>query len=316
MNLASFPTPGTGAFSIGSLTIHYYGVIIAIGIVLACWVTGVRLKHRGADGWAVLDVALWAVPFGIIGGRLYHVFTHPADYFTGTGDPLRFLYIWEGGLAIFGALLLGVVGAVIGTHLAGLRLTTLLDAAAPGILLAQALGRWGNYFNNELFGTPTNLPWGIQIPAGNSAFPVGLPEGTLFHPAFLYESMWNLIGVLVLLWAGRRFALQWGRLFGLYLVWYGIGRFFVEGMRLDPIAVFLGARLNQWGAVAVVVIGLVIMFVQARRHPGAEPSPYRPEHLARLEALEQVAVSSAAVDADSADAEVASAADSKASERS
>lgn len=286
MTLASFPTPGTGSFSIGSLTIHYYGIIIAIGIVIASLIAGVRLKRRGADGWVILDIALWAVPLGIIGGRLYHVFTHPGDYFTGSGDPFRFLYVWEGGLAIFGALVLGAFGAWIGCRLAGLRFTALLDAAAPGVLLAQALGRWGNYFNNELFGTPTDLPWGIEIPSSNAAFPIGLPSGTLFHPAFLYESLWDLLGVFVLLWAGRRFLLQWGRTFGLYLIWYGVGRFFIEGIRLDPSEVYLGVRVNQWAAILVVIIGLILMVVQARRHPGLEPSPYLPRHLAAIAAAE------------------------------
>ncbi|WP_084626868.1 prolipoprotein diacylglyceryl transferase [Pseudoclavibacter soli] len=279
MNLATFPSPDISSFSIGSVTIHFYGLIIAVGIILAAALTGVRLQRRGADGWLVLDVALWAVPLGILGGRLYHVFTHPGDYFYAGANPLAILYVWEGGLAIFGAIVLGAFGAWVGSHLSGLRFGALLDAAAPGVLLAQALGRWGNYFNNELFGQPTDLPWGIKIPTTNSAFPVGLPADTLFHPAFLYESLWDLLGVFVLIWAGHKLRLQWGRLFGLYLVWYGIGRFFIEAIRLDPSLVFLGSRVNQLTAVIIVAVGILVIAIRGRQHPGAEPNVYRADFL-------------------------------------
>ncbi|HRN28881.1 MAG TPA: prolipoprotein diacylglyceryl transferase, partial [Terrimesophilobacter sp.] len=151
---------------------------------------------------------------------------------------------------------------------------TFADALAPGLLLAQAFGRLGNWFNHELYGLPTDLPWGLEIESTNAAFPAGLPEGTLFHPTFLYEILWNLLGVAVLLLVERRWNLQWGRLLGCYLIWYGIGRSFFESIRIDPSEIFFGIRTNVWAAIFAVVVGLIIVVVQGRRHPGLEPSPY------------------------------------------
>ena len=179
--------------------IHAYALCILLGIVLATVLTSRRLTSRGAEPGVVLDIILWAIPFGIIGARIYHVLTHPGDYFYPGADLLRTLYVWEGGIAIFGALLGGAVGAYIGCRLAGVRFWAFADALAPGMLLAQAAGRLGNYFNHELFGTPTTLPWGLEIEPTNPAFPIGLPAGTLFQPTFLYEILWNLAGVLVIL---------------------------------------------------------------------------------------------------------------------
>ncbi len=202
--------------------------------------------------------------------------THPADYFYEGADLLRIFYVWEGGLAILGAVSLGAVGAYIGARSAGLRFSAFADALAPGLLLAQGIGRTGNYFNQELFGAPTDLPWGLQIDRPNSAIPVGIPETTLFHPTFAYEMLWNVLGALVLLWAGRALSLQWGRLFALYLVWYGIGRAFLENIRLDPAELILGVRVNVWGALAAIVLGVLIYLIQGSRHPGLEPHAYRP----------------------------------------
>lgn len=257
-----------------NINIHAYALCILTGIVAAMILTGYRLKARGADGGLVIDVTMWAVPFGIIGGRIFHVVTHPGDYFGPDKDLMRILYIWEGGLAIFGALMLGAVGVWIGCRLAGLRFWTFADALAPGLLLAQAFGRLGNWFNHELYGLPTDLPWGLEIESTNPAFPVGLPEGTLFHPTFLYEIVWNLAGVAVLLLIERRWRLQWGRLLGCYLIWYGVGRAFFESIRIDPSEIFFGIRTNVWAALFAVLVGIVIVLVQRRRHPGLEPSPY------------------------------------------
>lgn len=253
--------------------IHAYAICILIGIVIAVWMANVRLTRRGAEPGVVLDIALWAVPLGIIGARIYHVLTHPGDYFNGQ-DPLSVLYIWEGGIAIFGALIGGAIGAIIGCRFAGIRFWTFADAAAPGILLAQAFGRLGNWFNHELFGTPTDLPWGLEIESTNPAFPIGLPEGTLFHPTFLYEILWNLAGVAVILFLERRFRLQWGKVLGLYLIVYGLGRTWFESIRIDPSEVFFGLRVNVWGALAAIALGLIIIIVQRLRHPGVESSPY------------------------------------------
>ena len=270
-----------------NINIHAYAVCILIGIVAATVLTGRRLRARGAEEGVVLDVALWAVPFGIIGGRIFHVLTHPADYFYPGADLLKTAYVWEGGLAIFGALIFGALGVFIGCRFAGLRFWTFADALAPGLLLAQAFGRLGNFFNHELFGLPTDLPWGLQIESTNPAVPVGLASNTLFHPTFLYEIIWNLAGVALLLAADgtlrRRAAglpeqtgMQWGKLIGLYLVWYGIGRSIFESIRIDPSEIFLGVRTNVWAAFAAIVVGLLILIIQGRRHPGREPSPYLP----------------------------------------
>ncbi|MGO2097164.1 MAG: prolipoprotein diacylglyceryl transferase, partial [Candidatus Microbacterium stercoravium] len=168
----------------------------------------------------------------------------------------------------------------------GIRFSTFADAIAPGLILAQAFGRFGNWFNQELFGLPTDLPWGLEIDPDNAAIPAGLPEGTLFHPTFLYEVVWNALGAVVLLWLGRRVSMQWGRLLAVYLIWYGAGRVVWESIRIDPSDVFLGLRTNVWAALAAVVLGIVVLVVQANRHYGVEPSPYTPKHLRNAAALE------------------------------
>jgi prolipoprotein diacylglyceryl transferase len=170
----------------------------------------------------------------------------------------------------------GALGAAIGARAAGIKFTSYLDAVAPGVLLAQAIGRWGNYFNNELFGTPTDLPWGLQIDSSNPAYPAGLPEGVLFHPTFLYESIWSLAGVAILLAADQRFNLRWAKMFGLYIFYYSVGRVWIEAIRIDPSEIILGLRVNIWSAIAGIAIGLAIIFIQSRRHPGLEDTVYKP----------------------------------------
>ncbi len=272
----SIPSPGWSYFDLGPFRIHAYALCILAGIIAATIITSRRLTTRGGEPGIVLDIILWAVPLGIVGARFYHVLTHPGDYFYAGADLLRTLYIWEGGNAIFGSLLGGAVGAYIGCRMTGLRFWSFADAIAPGMLVAQAMGRLGNWFNHELFGLPTTLPWGLQIESSNPAFPVGLPAGTLFHPTFLYEIIWNLAGVFVILVLERRFNLRWGKAFGVYLVWYGIGRSFFESIRVDPSEIYFGIRTNVWAAFASVLIGLIIIRVQAYRHTGMELSPYLP----------------------------------------
>ena len=279
-----------------NINIHAYAICILLGIIAATIFTYYRLKRRGADAGVVLDIALWAVPLGIIGGRIFHVITHPDDYFGPGKDLLKTLYIWEGGLAIFGALVLGAVGTLVGCKLAGVRFWSFADALAPALLLAQAFGRLGNWFNHELFGIPTGLPWGLQIESTNAAFPAGLPDGTLFQPTFLYEIIWNLLGIAVILLVERKFSLrradflgvmvpvptagtyrlQWGKVLGLYLIWYGIGRSYLESIRVDPSEIFLGIRTNIWASFGAIVVGFAIIVIQTRRHPGIEPSVYVP----------------------------------------
>jgi prolipoprotein diacylglyceryl transferase len=288
-----------------ALRVTMYAVFIIAGIVAAVLIANARLSKRGGEPWIMLDISLWAVIVGIIGARFYHVLTHPDDYF-GPGknvlnpfEPGSIWAIWEGGGAIFGSLIGGALGVYIGCRFAGLRFWSVADAIAPGLLVAQALGRLGNWFNQELFGLPTDLPWGLVIDRPNAAIPVGIGEDVLFHPTFLYELIWNLVGfglIIVVtnaisfrrsetwpwsispIWLSfqRRDFWQWGKVLGLYLVWYGLGRAWFESIRLDPSETFLGLRSNVWAALFAVVLGLVIIIVQSRRHPGVEPSVYLP----------------------------------------
>ncbi|MES2092699.1 MAG: prolipoprotein diacylglyceryl transferase [Actinomycetota bacterium] len=259
-----------------NLSIRTYAIAILVGIVAATILTNERLKARGAESGVVLDIALWAVPFGIVGARIFHVVTHPDDYFGSAEKMLRILFIWEGGIAIFGSLIGGAIGVYIGCRLTGMRFWTFADALAPGLLLAQAFGRFGNWFNHELFGVPTSGWWGLEIEKSNPAFPAGLPAGTLFQPTFLFEIIWNVAGVFVILFLSKKFTLQWGKTLAVYLVWYGLGRSVFESIRIDPSLIFLGVRTNVWAAWAAILVGIVIFVVQSRRHPGFEPSAYLP----------------------------------------
>ncbi len=272
----SIPSPDWTGFDFGFFRIQAYALCVLAGIIVATVMTSWRLTRRGAEPGVVLDIILWAVPLGIVGARAYHVVTHPGDFFYEGADPWDVIRIWEGGNAIFGSLIGGAVGAYIGCRLTGIRFWSFADALAPGMLVAQALGRLGNWFNQELYGLPTSLPWGLEIDADNPAFPIGLPAGTLFHPTFLYEIVWNLLGVAVILLLERRLNLRWGRAFGVYLVWYGIGRAFLESIRIDTSEVILGIRTNIWAALAAILIGVIIIVVQRRRHTGVELSPYVP----------------------------------------
>jgi prolipoprotein diacylglyceryl transferase len=272
--VTSIPSPDVSYIELGPLRIHFYALFILTGIILALLLTESRLKARGVEAGVALDVSFWAIPFGILGGRFFHVITHPNDYFYQGADLLAPFRIWEGGLAIYGALLFGALGAYIGARKSGIKFTSYLDAVAPGILLAQAIGRWGNYFNNELFGLPTDLPWGLEISSSNPAYPAGLPEGVLFHPTFLYESIWSLFGVALLLAADKKFNLRWGRMIGLYFIYYSIGRVWVEAIRIDPSEIVLGLRINIWSAIVGILVGLAVMIISYRRHTGLELSAY------------------------------------------
>lgn len=285
--MTSIPSPGPEWAQIPlpfwPYRIQTYALIILVGIIIAAMWTSRRLTKRGAEPGVVLDILLCAVPLGIVGARLYHVVTHPKDFFYPGANiwnpfqPGSIWAIWEGGGAIFGALIGGAIGVWLGCRWTGLRFWTFADAVAPALLLAQAIGRFGNYFNQELFGLPTNLPWGLQIDAGNKAIPVGLPDDTLFQPLFLYEMIWNVIGVIVIVFLQRKFTLQWGKVLAVYLIWYGLGRSYLESIRIDPSEfTFLGIPSNVWAAFGAVVLGVIIFLVQSRRHPGLEPSPYRP----------------------------------------
>ncbi|MEY5146826.1 MAG: hypothetical protein RL224_1140 [Actinomycetota bacterium] len=276
LETVGIPSPEVSFIDIGIFRVHFYALFILTGIALATWIADRKLTSRGAPKGSMLDIALWAVPFGIIGGRIFHVITHPNDYFFEGADLLATVRIWEGGLAIYGAVSLGAVGVFIASRQLGLRFWSVADAVAPGLLIAQGIGRLGNYFNQELFGLPTTLPWGLQIPSSNPAYPVGLPEGLLFHPTFAYEMIWNLTGAAVLILLASRLNLQWGKVFAVYLMIYSIGRIWVEAIRIDPSEIILGLRLNIWSALIGLTLGIILFLVQSRRHPGLEPSIWLP----------------------------------------
>ncbi|SFU16240.1 prolipoprotein diacylglyceryl transferase [Arthrobacter sp. ov118] len=285
---ASIPSPSWSGFDIplpwGSLRIHAYALCILAGIIAGLWLTSVRWARRGAPEGSVWDIAIWAIPFGIIGGRLYHVVSSPDAYFgpgfDGTGDLSLIPQIQRGGLGIWGAVVLGALGAWIGCRRAGVKLSAFLDAAAPGLLLAQAIGRWGNYFNQELFGGPTTLPWGLQVDPNNPNFPAGMPADTLFHPTFLYESLWNLAGVFILLALDRKFSFRRGRLFCLYAIYYTLGRVWIEAMRIDEaeqISLFgITTRLNVWTSIFVLAGAVIAFVLLGLRKPSEPDTPFLP----------------------------------------
>ena len=269
MRPTSIPSPSSGVLEIGPLSIHAYGLMIALGVVAAVWLTGRRLEARGTGTRAdASGMAVWAVVAGIIGARLYHVMT---DWSSFEDDPLRIIQIWKGGLGIPGGLLAGIVVGWWVTRRRGVDPREMAAAAAPAIPLAQSIGRWGNWFNQELFGRATDLPWGLEISADK--MPAGSAPGTLFHPTFLYESMWNLAlcGVLILI--DRRFRPRAPRLMAMYLVGYGVGRFWVEGLRIDDADEFGPFRFNQWVALVVAVLALAYLLATARRGQNEVSAP-------------------------------------------
>lgn len=263
------PPPEFAKISIGPLTIHAYALCILAGILIALWLTNKRMSARGGNSDMLWDIAIWTIPFGIVGGRLYHVLITDPMYYFGIGEQQAHLaeipQIWLGGLGIMGAVSLGALGAWIGCRKSGIRLSAFVDAAVPGLLLAQAAGRWGNWFNQELFGAPTTLPWGLEIDPNSYNFPAGLPADTLFHPTFLYESLWNVLGAIVLIALDRKFKLRRGALFCCYMIWYGIGRTFTESLRLDPAEVIaigpLELRVHQWLAIGIAIAGILALIM-------------------------------------------------------
>jgi prolipoprotein diacylglyceryl transferase len=265
----SIPSPDQSVWYLGPLPLRAYALFILVGIFVAMWVGNRRWVARGGSHGLVYDVAVWAVPFGIIGGRLYHVLTDWPTYFGAGGSGLRgAVAIWEGGLGIWGAIALGTVGAWIGCRRQGVPLPPFTDALAVGVPLAQAIGRLGNWFNQELFGRPTDLPWGLEI---DPAFrPEGYEQFATFHPTFLYEALW-LVGVAGLVaWADRRWTLGHGRAFALYVAAYCVGRLGMEMLRIDPATQLGGIRINVFTSI-VVGLGAVIYFViSARTRPGRE----------------------------------------------
>ena len=269
--LSSIPTPTNSAIGIGPLTVHYYALCIIVGVAVAIWLGNKRYRTFANDSeqsiGVVADVAIYAVPAGIIGGRIYHVITSPAQYFGENGKPIDVLKIYEGGLGIWGAISLGALVAWFGYRkrakdldLPSFRL--FLDALAPGILIAQAIGRIGNWFNGELFGRPFSGSWALEIPVAKR--PIGYLQYETFHPTFLYETIWCLLVAALLIWLTPK--LKAGQSFAIYVALYCVGRFAIESLRIDDANEILGLRVNLWTALIVGLIasGLALRFARQK----------------------------------------------------
>ncbi|WP_430779913.1 prolipoprotein diacylglyceryl transferase [Actinoplanes sp. G11-F43] len=269
MNFAAIPSPTQSVWDLFGFPIRAYALCIIAGMVAATLLTEYRLRKRGVAPWVSLDVVVWAVPFGIVGARIYHLITSPEAYFGAGGDPVRAFYIWEGGLGIWGAVAGGAVGAWIGCRQIGLPLSVFADALAPGLPLAQAIGRLGNWFNNELYGKVTTLPWGLEVHEMDSANPghatmidgepVTKPD--LYHPTFAYELIWNL-GVAGLVWLlDRKFKFGRGRAFALYVMAYTAGRVWIEMLRVDEANTFFGVRINVFVSIVIFLLATAYFVV-------------------------------------------------------
>ena len=270
MVLLQIPSPSIGVYHLGPLPIRAYALCIIAGVIVAIWIGQRRWTARGGRQGQIADVALWAVPFGLVGGRLYHVITDNDLYFGPGKDPWAALYVWRGGLGIWGAVALGAVGAYIACRRYGIKFPPLADALAPGVALAQAVGRWGNWFNQELFGKPTDLPWGLSIDRAHR--PNGYESYQTFHPTYLYESIWDLGVAGLVIWADRKFRLGHGRAFALYVMGYTAGRGWIESLRIDPVQAnnVLGLRLNVWTSIVVFACAAAYFLLSVRLRPGRE----------------------------------------------
>ncbi|MFF3983262.1 prolipoprotein diacylglyceryl transferase [Streptomyces sp. NPDC001797] len=263
--LAYIPSPSRGVIHLGPIPLRGYAFCIIIGVFVAVWLGNKRWLARGGRAGTVADIAVWAVPFGLVGGRLYHVITDYELYFSAGRDWVDAFKVWQGGLGIWGAIALGAVGAWIGCRRRGIPLPAYADAIAPGIAFAQAIGRWGNWFNQELYGRETHLPWALHITSSEGGRVPGY-----YHPTFLYESLWCIgVGFLVI-WADRRFKLGHGRAFALYVAAYCVGRGWIEYMRVDDAHHILGLRLNDWTAMIVFLLAVLYIVVSAKKRPGRE----------------------------------------------
>ena len=266
---AGIPSPSSAVWYLGPIPVRAYALCILTGVFVAVWWSDRRYRARGGRPELVLDVAIVAVPAGIVGARLYHVISSPDDYFGPNGDLARIPQTWQGGLGIWGGIAGGVLAGVLLLRHRGLRVAPLADAVAPTLLVAQAIGRLGNWFNQELYGSPTTLPWGLRIdeahlPAGST-----YPPGTLFHPTFLYEALWNLAGAVLLVWIGRRMVARsgvtGGRLLWIYLMVYTAGRVWIEMLRIDEAETVLGLRLNVWTSIVIFLVGAIGLALTSRR---------------------------------------------------
>jgi prolipoprotein diacylglyceryl transferase len=275
--LASIPSPSNGTIDVGPLPLHAYGLLLAIGVVVATKIAETRWVKRGYDRDDFSAIVVWVVVAGVVGARVYHLFT---GYDWDDGGLLGTVKIWEGGLSIWGVIAGGVISVVVLARVRHLETLVLMDCIAPGVLAAQAIGRWGNWFNQELYGKPTDLPWALEIdPAHRPAEFLAEPT---FHPTFLYESLYSLVLLGVLLWAERRFRFRKGQTVALWLSGYTFGRFFFENLRVDPAQEVLGLRINAWVS-ALICVGTAAWFVWLGRNgkpypvaaATAQPAPTR-----------------------------------------
>lgn len=254
--IASIPSPSSGSIHLGPLKLNAYGMMIALGIIAAMWLWGRRVEARHvATSDDVSAIAMWAVPVGIVGARLYHVIT---DWSRFENDLTDIFKVWQGGLGIWGGITFGFVAGLWVAKRRGLPVGLLMTCVAPALPLAQSIGRWGNWFNQELFGRPTTLPWALRVSDVN-AIAAGYPAGTTFHPTFLYESVASALLCVALLVLDRRVAMRPGRLFFYYTAGYTAYRFFIEGLRIDPAHHIGGWRLNQWVSVAVFAASVAVI---------------------------------------------------------
>jgi len=258
--LASLPSPPDNGISIGPLELRAYGLAIACGVLAAVEIARRRWAVQGGDPDAIGELAVWAVPAGFVGARLYHVVT---DWHRFDDAPLDAVKVWEGGLGIPGGILGGVVVGVLVARRRGYHVAGLMDAVAPALPVAQAIGRLGNWFNQELFGRPTDLPWGLEIDPEKR--PDGYERFETFHPTFLYEALWNLALAAFLVWLGRRRTLRPGQLFVLYVAGYGIGRLWVEALRIDEATRIAGVRVNIWVSGLTLLAALAVFAWRQRR---------------------------------------------------
>jgi prolipoprotein diacylglyceryl transferase len=275
LTILSIPSPSDGIWNLGPVPLRGYAFAIILGIIAAIWIGERRWVARGGKPGEVSDLAVWAVPFGLVGGRLYHVITDYQLYFGADNNPITALYLWRGGLGVWGAIAMGALGVVIGARRKGIKLLPVLDAMAPGVLVAQAIGRWGNWFNQELFGRPTDLPWALSV-SDDTAIAAGYPAGTTFHPTFLYEFLWCIAAFFFVVWADRRFRLGHGRVLALYVMAYTLGRGWIEMLRIDDVQLqsVLGLRLNVWTSIILFTAAAIYFVVAGRRHPGREEEVY------------------------------------------
>ena len=269
---ASLPSPSAGSLQLGPLRFNAYGMMIALGVVAAVWLFRKRLAQRGiGNPDDASQIAMWAVPFGIIGARAYHVIT---DWERFQGRLFDAVKIWQGGLGIWGGVVGGVFGGILVARKRRIGIAVGLTCVAPALALAQSIGRWGNWFNQELFGRPTTLPWALRVSAGK-AQEAGFPAGTTFHPTFLYESLGCLVLALALIKIDQRWRPRDGRLFGMYVAGYTFLRFFVESLRIDTAKHIGGMRLNQWTAIIVFAFAMMYLIIESNiaRRSMREASP-------------------------------------------